>query len=258
LAVSVEMQNDIATRPVLGVHVAVSSYDELVRRSLLWAEQRKSRALCFANVHVIMEAVDNPAFLRGLNSAGMILPDGMPLVWALRALGASKAQRVCGPDATAIMLAAAEKAGVPVGFYGGSPSVLDSLVAAVRLRHPNLKVVFVESPPFRSLTPEEDLAAVDRIASSGARLLFVGLGCPKQENWIVEHLGAVPAVMFAVGAAFDFLAGSKPRAPQWMRRSGLEWVFRLASEPRRLAMRYLKHNPRFVFMFLRQLFAGPA
>jgi len=253
-----ELQNPSVTRPILGVPVAISSYDEVVQKCLLWAAERQSRALVFANVHVVMEGVDDPAFFRCLQAADMVLPDGMPLVWALHALGESRAQRVYGPDTTVAMLAAAEKAGTPVGFYGASQAVLDSLVRVVRLRHPHLPVAYAESPPFRALTPEEDLAAVARIASSGARLLFVGLGCPKQERWVVEHLGKVPAVMFAVGAAFDFLAGSKPQAPRWMMRSGLEWVFRFATEPRRLAMRYLKHNPRFILKFLRQLLAGRA
>jgi len=228
----------------------------VARRSLLWAEQRQSRALFFAPVHMIMEAVDDPAFLARLNAADMVNPDGMPVVWALRALGEKRAQRVYGPDTTMAMLAAAENSGVPVGFYGGNQAVLDALLAVVRARHPKLNIAFYESPPFRALTPEEDLAVVNRIATSGARLLFVGLGCPKQENWVIEHRGRIPAVMLAVGAAFDFIAGSKPQAPRWMMRSGLEWVFRLATEPRRLAMRYLKHNPRFVFMLLRQLLAG--
>ena len=257
MTTTAEFQSHFVTRPILGVNVAVSSYDEVVQLSLLWAQKRQSRALLFANVHVVMEAVDNPAFLRWLNAADVINPDGMPLVWALRALGESRAQRVYGPDATVALLAAAEKAGVPVGFYGGSQAVLDALIGAVRLRHPNLPVAYAESPPFRALAPEEDQATVERIASSGARLLFVGLGCPKQERWVVEHLGKVPAVMFAVGAAFDFLAGSKLQAPRWMMRCGLEWVFRFATEPRRLAMRYLKHNPRFVIKFLWQLLAGP-
>jgi N-acetylglucosaminyldiphosphoundecaprenol N-acetyl-beta-D-mannosaminyltransferase len=200
-----------------------------------------------------MEAVDDPAFHRQLNAVCVVNPDGVPLVWALRALGARNAQRVCGPDATVFLLAAAEQAGVPVGFYGGSVAVLDQLIGAVRLRHPNLHIAFVESPPFRALTPEEDFAAVERIAASGARLLFVGLGCPKQERWIVDHLGRVHAVMFAVGAAFDFIAGNKSRGPEWMSRHGLEWVYRFVTEPRRLAMRYFKHNPRFILKFLRQL-----
>jgi N-acetylglucosaminyldiphosphoundecaprenol N-acetyl-beta-D-mannosaminyltransferase len=253
-----EPLNPFVTRPVLGVNVAVSSYDEAIEKSLVWAREGQSRALFFAAVHMIMETVDEPAFLRQLNSAGTVFPDGMPLVWALHALGERRAMRVCGPDFMALMLAAAERAGVPVGFYGGSQATLDALAATVRFRHPNLNVAYVESPPFRPLSPEEDLAVVDRIASSQARLLFVGLGCPKQEHWIVDHLGRVHAVMFAVGAAFDFIAGTKRRAPRWMQRSGLEWVFRFVTEPRRLAMRYLKHNPRFIFRFLRQLLAGPA
>jgi N-acetylglucosaminyldiphosphoundecaprenol N-acetyl-beta-D-mannosaminyltransferase len=253
-----EPLSPFVTRPVLGVNVAVSSYHEAIGKSLLWAAESQSRALFFAAVHMIMESVDDPAFLRQLNSAGTIFPDGMPLVWALHALGERRAMRVCGPDFTAHMLEAAERAGVPVGFYGASQATLDALVATVRLRHPHLNVAYVESPPFRPLTPEEDLAVVDRIASSHARLLFVGLGCPKQEHWIVDHLGRVHAVMFAVGAAFDFIASTKRRAPQWMQCSGLEWAYRFVTEPRRLAMRYLKHNPRFVFRFLRQLLAGPA
>jgi N-acetylglucosaminyldiphosphoundecaprenol N-acetyl-beta-D-mannosaminyltransferase len=253
-----EIEDSIVRRPVLGVNVAVSSYEQVVQMSLIWARDRQSRALCFSTVHMIMEAHDDPAFLGRLNGADLVNPDGMPLVWALHALGERSAQRVYGPDTTVTMLAAAENAGVPVGFYGGSEAVLDSLIATVRQRHPNLEIVFYESPPFRALTSEEDQAVVDRIAVSGARLLFVGLGCPKQENWVMNHRGRVPAVMFAVGAAFDFLAGAKRQAPRWMMRNGLEWVFRLATEPRRLAVRYLKHNPRFVVLFLRQLLAGAA
>jgi N-acetylglucosaminyldiphosphoundecaprenol N-acetyl-beta-D-mannosaminyltransferase len=250
-----ELQDLIVTQSILGVNVAVSSSDAVVQQSLRWAGQRHSRALFFANVHVIMEAVDDPAFLARLNGADLVNPDGMPLVWALRWLGERGAQRVYGPDTTIAMLTAAETAGVSVGFYGGSPAALESLISAVRLRHPNLNVAFAESPPFRALTSEEDQAAIDRIDSSGARLLFVGLGCPKQEGWITDHVGKVHAVMFAVGAAFDFLSGSKRQAPRWMMRCGLEWAFRLASEPRRLAWRYLKHNPRFVIQFVWQLIA---
>lgn len=253
-----EVPGLFATRPILGVNVAVSSYDKVVQRCLTWAQARESRTLCFSTVHMIMEAVDDPAFLRRLNSIDIVNPDGMPLVWALGALGARSAQRVYGPDTTVLMLAAAEKAGIPVGFYGGSQQVLDALVAVVRAKHPRLNIAFYESPPFRALTPEEGQAVIDRITASGTRLLFVGLGCPKQENSMVEHAGTVSAVMLAVGAAFDFLAGAKPQAPRWMMRSGLEWLFRLLTEPRRLAKRYLKNNPRFVVKFLRQLLAGHA
>lgn len=258
-----ELQKLIVTRPILGVNVAVSSYEQLVHLCFLWGRERQSRAIFFANVHMIMEAHDDPAFFRLINSADMVNPDGVPLVWALRALGESSAQRVCGFDATMAALDAAEKAEEPVGFYGNTPAALDALVKKVRSLHPNLKIGFLEgdstyvgSPPYRVLTPEEDSALVERIAASGVSVLFVGLGCPKQENWIMEHVGRVPTAMFGVGAVFDYLAGKKVQAPRWMMNSGLEWVFRFATEPRRLAMRYLKHNPRFVFLFLWQLMTG--
>jgi N-acetylglucosaminyldiphosphoundecaprenol N-acetyl-beta-D-mannosaminyltransferase len=252
------LENPFMMRSILGVKIAVSSYDEVVRQSLLWASQQRSSALFFAAVHMVMEAHDHPDFLPVLNGAGTVFPDGMPVVWALRTLGDRKAKRICGTDTTVAVLAAAEKAGLSVGFYGASQATLDALVKAVQLRHPNLNIAYAESPPFRPLTAEEDAEVVERINASGARLLFIGLGCPKQERWIVDHLDQVPAVMFAVGAAFDFIAGNKSRGPKWMSRNGLEWVYRFISEPRRLGVRYLKHNPRFVLLFLRQLLARSA
>jgi N-acetylglucosaminyldiphosphoundecaprenol N-acetyl-beta-D-mannosaminyltransferase len=155
-----------------------------------------------------------------------------------------------------VLLCAAQESRVPVGFYGGSVATLTMLIDEARRRYPELEIVFTMSPPFRPLDAAEDEELTQRISDSGARMLFVGLGCPKQEHWIMEHRGRIPAVMLGVGAAFDFLAGSKPQAPRWMMRSGLEWAFRLASEPRRLAGRYFKHNPRFVALLLHQLMTG--
>jgi N-acetylglucosaminyldiphosphoundecaprenol N-acetyl-beta-D-mannosaminyltransferase len=238
---------------ILGVKVAASSYEEAAEKSVAWAKRGDSRAVFFANVHVLMEAFDDPTFRAELNAADMVNPDGMPLVWALRAMGERDASRVYGPDATEILLRVAQDSGVPVAFYGGSEGTLTTLVAEVRRRCPQLEIVFTMSPPFRPLDAAEDEEVVKRISDSGARMLFVGLGCPKQERWIIDHRGRIPAVMLGVGAAFDFLAGSKSQAPRWMMRNGLEWVFRFASEPRRLASRYLKHNPRFVVLFLHQL-----
>ena len=251
--VAVQCERETPTRPILGLNIATSTYDETVRKSIEWAQNHESRALFFANVHVVMEAFDNRKFRESLNRADMINPDGMPLVWALRALGVPTASRVYGPDAMVAMLDSAERSGLPVGFYGGSESALALLLSAIRQRNPRLKVNFSMSPPFRTLSDAEDEAVVRDIAESDTRILFVGLGCPKQETWIMEHVGRVPAVMFGVGAAFDFLAGSKPQAPRWMMRSGLEWLFRFLCEPRRLAGRYLKHNPRFIALFLQQL-----
>lgn len=243
-------------REILGVKIAASSYGEAAEQSIAWAKRGESRAVFFANVHMLMEAFDDSAFRTMLNSADMVNPDGMPLVWTLRAMGESNATRVYGPDATEVVLRAAQESGIQVGFYGGSTAALMRLVAEVQRLYPRLEIVFTMSPPFRSLDPAEDEEIVRQISDSGARLLFVGLGCPKQERWIMDHRGRVPAVMLGVGAAFDFLAGSKPQAPRWMMRNGMEWVFRLASEPRRLAGRYLKHNPRFVALLLHQWLKG--
>ena len=243
---------------ILGLDVASTSYADTVSKSLDWASRQESRAVFFANVHVVMEAYDDRQFRESLNGGDLTCPDGMPLVWALRALGNRNASRVYGPDSTVALLAAAEEADVPVGFYGGSPEVLQQLIEHVRQRHPRLRIVYELSPPFRPLSTEEDEEITQGIVSSGVRMLFVGLGCPKQEKWVMDHRGKIPAVMFAVGAAFDFIAGTTPQAPRWMMRSGLEWVFRFASEPKRLARRYLKHNPRYVAYFLWQLIGSRA
>jgi N-acetylglucosaminyldiphosphoundecaprenol N-acetyl-beta-D-mannosaminyltransferase len=239
-------------REILGVVLSGTSYLNTASRCIEWAKRGESRAIFFANVHVVMEAFDDRAFRAELNRADIVNPDGMPLVWTLRAMGEKHATRVYGPDATQVILAAAEQSCVPVGFYGGSEATLTALVVHVMSTYPNLQIVFKMSPPFRLLDSAEDEVIVQRICESGAKLLFVGLGCPKQEHWVMDHRGRVPAVMLAVGAAFDFLARTKPQAPRWAMRAGLEWVFRLASEPRRLAIRYLKHNPRFVLLFIHQ------
>lgn len=241
---------------ILGVRVAGRSYRQAAEESVKWALQKESRTMVFANVHVLMEAHDDPGFRKELNAMDLINPDGMPLVWALRALGDTDASRVYGPDATREILRAAEKAQIPVGFYGGSDNTLAKLIVEVRRRYPRLQIPFMMSPPFRRLSEEEDEKIVHQMVGSGIGMLFVGLGCPKQERWMTAHKGRVPAVMLGVGAAFDFLAGTKPQAPSWMMRVGFEWVFRLCSEPRRLLGRYVKHNPRFVVLFLLQLMHG--
>ena len=237
---------------ILGVNITPSSYSEVVAKCTDWAKAQESHAVFFADVHMIMEGHDGREYRANLNVADMVNPDGMPVVWALRALGHRNARRVYGPDATLALLCAAQRSGIPVGFYGGSEKALSRLVANVDGLYPGIRVVFKMSPPFRPLSEAENTRVVKQITNSGARFLFVGLGCPKQEKWIVEHLDRIPAVMFGVGAAFDFLAGTKPQAPRWMMQSGLEWIFRLACEPRRLASRYFMNNPRFVALFLFQ------
>jgi N-acetylglucosaminyldiphosphoundecaprenol N-acetyl-beta-D-mannosaminyltransferase len=150
--------------------------------------------------------------------------------------------------------AALAREGISAGFFGASRHVLAACVERVKRRFPSLRVAFQSAPPFRALSIEENQAYLDRIQQSGCRVLFVGLGCPKQERWMAENAGAVPVVMVGVGAAFDFLAGQKKQAPGWIQRLGLEWVFRLLHEPRRLFRRYVYHNPRFAVLALLQWF----
>jgi N-acetylglucosaminyldiphosphoundecaprenol N-acetyl-beta-D-mannosaminyltransferase len=236
-------------RSLLGMRVDATSYRDASERIVAWAAADSSKAVAVATVNNVMEGHDDPSFREVMNRADLVTPDGMPLVWGLRMLGVPSATRVYGPELTPVVLRAAERAALPVGFYGSSPQVLERLVRAVRERFSELDVVYAVSPPFGEPTPEEDRRTTDEIAASGCRILFVGLGCPKQERWIVEHRERVDAVMLGVGAAFDFLAGTKKQAPAVMQRWGLEWVFRLATEPRRLWRRYLRHNPRFMALF---------
>lgn len=238
---------------ILGTNVVASTYESVVNQSLRWVEQGVSGTLAFANVHVIMEAFDDPQFREVLSRIDLINPDGVPLVWALKLSGIQDATRVYGPDCTLRMLRVAEQSSIRVGFYGGSPSVLETLLHVVRRDLPHLNVSFAMSPPFRPLSAAEDSAIVQQIRDSKTQILFIGLGCPKQERWMVEHIDQVPAVMFAVGAAFDFIAGTTRQAPRWLMAIGLEWCFRLGAEPRRLAKRYLKHNPRLLALLAFQL-----
>lgn len=245
-------------RYILGTRVDALTYDAAVDAVAQWARQGESRYVCVGNVHMVMEAHDSAEYREVVNQADLVTPDGMPLVWGLRLLGIPAATRVYGPDLTERVCARAENEGIPVGFYGGTPGTLVRLVARLKDRYPHLQIAYRHSPPFRALTTAEVEKEIQDIQDSGVRILFVGLGCPKQERWMAERRGRIPAVMLGVGAAFDFLAGTKPQAPRMLQDAGLEWLFRLASEPRRLWRRYLRHNPRFVALFLAQVLLGRA
>jgi len=241
---------------ILGMRVDATSYEKATRQVLDWARLGESRYVCVANVHMVMEAHDDPAFRELVNAADLVTPDGMPLVWLLRRKGFPQQERVYGPELTLRVCQMAAEEGIPVGFYGGRPEALEALVKNLQRRFPRLQVAYAFSPPFRPLSPAEDEEVIQAIRASGARILFVGLGCPKQERWMAEHKGRVPAVMLGVGAAFDLHAGRVRQAPFWMQRMGLEWLFRLVQEPRRLWARYARHNPRFVILALGELLGG--
>jgi N-acetylglucosaminyldiphosphoundecaprenol N-acetyl-beta-D-mannosaminyltransferase len=233
-----------------------TSYRETAEAIADLVSARDGGAVCVSTVHMVMEAFDDPEFQRIVNSAERVTPDGVPLVWALRLLGVEKAERVYGPSLLPMVCDHARERGLSVGFYGGSQEVLDELVRRIWRRFPGLNVSFTCAPPFRAVSADEDQKVIENIEASETNILFVGLGCPKQERWIAEHRNSLSCVMVGVGAAFDFHAGSKAQAPSWMQASGLEWLFRLCCEPRRLWRRYLYHNPRFLFYFVRQLVRG--
>jgi N-acetylglucosaminyldiphosphoundecaprenol N-acetyl-beta-D-mannosaminyltransferase len=245
---------NLSSRDVLGMRVDATSYDDASRRVVRWAREGRSAYVCVASVHMVMEAFDSEAFRRVVNGADLITPDGRPLVWALGCLGVGPGRsQVRGTDLTRHVVERAAHEDVPIALYGGTPDVLESFVRVLEERYPGVRVVCQIAPPFRPLTPEEDEEVTREIVESGARIVFVGIGCPKQERWMEAHKSRIPAVMLGVGAAFDFHAGRVRQAPRWMQVAGLEWLFRLAMDPRRLWKRYAKHNPRFVGLFAMQL-----
>jgi N-acetylglucosaminyldiphosphoundecaprenol N-acetyl-beta-D-mannosaminyltransferase len=241
-------------RSILGMSVHATSYADAVLRVRNWALARQSRYVCEAPVHMVMESYDSTDYRQVINRADLVTPGGMPIVWLMRILGVQKQSRVYGPQLMLHLCGEAAQTGLTVGLYGGTPSALEALIAELKQRYPSLEIGYAYSPPFRPLTPQEDGQICSEIEGSGVRILFVGLGCPKQERWMAAHRPRLPVVMLGVGAAFDFISGKKPWAPVLLQRLGLEWLFRLATEPRRLWFRYLWHNPRFVYLILLQLF----
>jgi N-acetylglucosaminyldiphosphoundecaprenol N-acetyl-beta-D-mannosaminyltransferase len=233
---------------ILTIPIFPTNYQETVEQIRQWSLAREHRSVYTANVHMLMEAHDHAPFFEVLQRADRIVPDGMPLVWMLRLKGYKDQSRVYGPSLMLKVLAMAEEAGIPVGFYGTDPSTLEQLFLRTQTRFPRLKIIYRHSPPFRKVTPEEDALIISEINSSGARILFVGLGCPRQEQWIFDHREQIPLVMIGAGAAFDFQAGTKKQAPGWIQKIGMEWFFRFVHEPRRLWKRYLIHNFRFVIL----------
>ncbi len=241
---------------VLDTHIDAIGWDEVVSRIASWAAHRQSRVVALCNVHSVVTASQEPAFQTVLSQADLALPDGAPVAWALRREGFSGQQRINGPDLTWRYLQVAEQLGQSVFFYGSTQDTLDRLMVTIKDSFPKLKIVGMESPPYRELSAEEDQAYVDQINQSGANVLFVGLGCPKQEAWMAAHRGRIKAVMLGVGAAFDYHAGTIQRAPVWMQKIGMEWFHRLLSEPRRLFKRYTVTNSIFIYRMIKNLVLG--
>jgi N-acetylglucosaminyldiphosphoundecaprenol N-acetyl-beta-D-mannosaminyltransferase len=239
---------------VLGVGVTPVNLAQTVAILEKWRAEERREYVCCASVHGVMEAQRDPEIRSALSRSGLTTGDGMPLVWWCQRSGYSDAGRVCGSDLLWAMCERAPQRGHRHFFYGGSPRVVETLVLRLMQRFPGLVVAGYRSPPFRPLTQEEDAADVEAINETRPDFVWVGLGMPKQEKWMTQHVGKIQAAaLLGVGAAFDFVAETKLRAPLWMQRSGLEWLFRLMTEPRRLARRYLVYNSIFVTLALQQI-----
>jgi N-acetylglucosaminyldiphosphoundecaprenol N-acetyl-beta-D-mannosaminyltransferase len=246
--------NPVPRVNILGVGVTPVNLAQAVATLEKWCEEGRREYVCCTSVHGLVEAQRDPEVRCALNRAGLTTEDGMPLVWWCRRAGFSGAGRVYGPDLLAAMCEIASQRGHRHFFYGGSPRVVEKLVLRLTQRYPGLVVAGYRSPPFRPLTDEEDAADIAAINETRPDFVWVGLGMPKQEQWMARHVGKInAAALLGVGAAFDFLSGEKLQAPKWMQRSGVEWLFRLMTEPRRLAHRYLVDNSIFLARALQQL-----
>ena len=244
-----------STGAVLGTAIDVTTYASTCDRIFELASTREGSYVCFATAHMLVEATRNRSIDRAYREAAQVNPDGTPVAWCLRLMGHSGADCVSGPRMVPRLLEKAESCGVAVGFYGGRPETLRLMMNVVSRDYPKLRVGYVQSPPFRPLSPAEQQNDLDDINASGIKLLFIGLGSPKQEAWMNQYSPSLNCVCLGVGAAFEFLSGEKVMPPEWMQKIGLAWLVRLCQEPRRLARRNL-YSPVFAAMFFRQLITG--
>ena len=248
---------ELRRRDILGIPMAMTDYSGAMDVMDRMVEQRERGWVCAAAVHSVMVAQDDPLMRDALTHSVITVPDGMPIVWAANMLGEHLPNRVYGPELMHRYCERSVERGHRVWLYGGrDQGALVQLALTLRKRHPGIKIVGGYSPPFRPLTDEEDGAIADQINDSRPDVLWVGIGVPKQEKWMVRMRDRLEVpVMCAVGAAFDFNAGRVSQAPRWMQERGLEWTYRIAQEPRRLLPRYLYTNPRFMLAFARQYLA---
>ena len=243
----------LPTRKVLEFPITALPLEEQVKTIVRWASEPQSKTVCVANVHMLMEAYWNPDFGTVLKNADLVTPDGMPLVWMMRKLGAISQERVAGLDLFVAVCELAQKLEVSLFFVGSQKEILSLMKKRLKREFPKLKISAMEPLPFRPLTETEDKALIKKINDSGAGLVFVSLGCPKQEKWIAQHKDRINAVMVGLGGAFPVYAGIQKRAPRLMRNLGFEWLYRLLQEPRRLYRRYAITIPPFIWLACKQL-----
>lgn len=239
-------------RKVLTSLISTGTFNDFTENIFRLTEEKQSSYVCFANVHMVIEAYKDKSFNKILNEADIATPDGAPLSKVMWLIDKFRQERVCGMDILPVLLKEAADKGKSVYFYGSTDDVLNAMINKINAELPQLKVAGVYSPPFRTLTTAEDQEIIENINQSKADLVFVALGCPKQEKWMAAHKGKVNACMLGVGQAFLVYAGLEKRLPQWARDLSLEWLYRLYLEPNRLWKRYLTSNSQFVYLCLKQ------
>ena len=240
--------------PIFGIGISVTDYTEACASIIDAARARRSYAVSALATHGLTEAARDGDFGELVNSIELVTPDGQPVRWAMNILhGTALSERVYGPDLVAAVCATAALEGMSVYLFGSTADTCRAVAEELPRRYPGLRIAGVQPDRFREATAGEDAEDVERIRASGADIILVGRGCPRQERWVALHRGLVPVPMLAVGAAFDYIAGNITRPPRWMQRAGLEWLFRLVQEPRRLFRRYVVHNSLFVLMLAREV-----
>lgn len=237
----------------LDIFIDALDWDEAVGRIVAWARSRDSRTVCLCNVHSSVTARVDTALAKALERSDMILPDGAPIAWMLRRKKFPRQPRIAGPDLMTEICARLSKEAPSIYLFGSTSDTLDILRSTLKDRYPDLQIAGSLSPRYGSWTKEEESKYIHAINQSGAGIIFIGLGCPKQEIWMVNNRKSISGVMLGVGAAFDFHAGTVHRAPKWLQSIGLEWLFRFLTEPRRLWKRYLITNSRFIWLAAKEL-----
>ena len=232
---------------ILGVKIAAIDMQWLLSFVDSHIEQLCGDYICVSNVHTTVTAYEDPAYLKVQNGGILAIPDGGPLSAVGRKRGFKDMQRTTGPDFMEQIFRISAEKGYRHYFYGSTQQTLDSLFASLQKKYPGIQIAGMYSPPFRPLTAEEDEMVVRQIMASNPDFIWVGLGAPKQEIWMADHKGKVNALMVGVGAGFDYFVGNIQRAPQWMQKCNLEWLYRLIQDPKRLFKRYLHTNPAFIW-----------
>lgn len=238
-------------RKIVSLNVSTGHYRSFIHQFEELAIRKKSSYVCVANVHMCIEAYDDPSFAKIVNSADIITPDGMPLAKGIKFLYGNSQDRVAGMDLLPDLLEVAERQGLSCYIYGGSNQMLINSEKYICNKYPNLHCGYY-SPPFRALTEAEKEEDAKRINEFGAQLVFVALGCPKQERWMAEMKGKIHACMLGIGGALPVMIGMQERAPEWMQKFSLEWLYRLIQEPKRLFKRYAYTNTKFLYLLMKQ------